>query len=73
MCVGTGITGLVVFIDPIVRLPMAFLMVDGIAGGIFLTLAPILLAVVFRRSIFPSRKADCQAEIRLDPSNSEKG
>lgn len=60
MFVGTGITGLVVFIDPLFRLPIPFLMVDGIAGGIFLTLAPVLLAVVFRRDIYPSRSLDNQ-------------
>lgn len=51
MFVGTGITGLVVFIDPLFRLPIFFLMIDGIACGIFLTLAPILLAALFRRDI----------------------
>jgi hypothetical protein len=51
--VGTGITGLVVFIDPLIRIPLAFLMVDGVAGAIFLTLAPVLLAILFRRSTFP--------------------
>ena len=69
MFVGTGITGLVVFIDPLFRLPLAFLMVDGIAGGIFLTLAPVLLAVLFRRDIYPSRNLNSQTEIGLDWSS----
>ena len=56
MFVGTGITGLVVFIDPLFRLPIAFLIVDGIAGSIFLTLAPVLLAVLFRRDHSPIPK-----------------
>lgn len=47
--VGAGVTGLVVFIDPLVRLPFPLLVVDGIAGAIFLTLAPVLLAVLLRR------------------------
>jgi len=51
MFVGAGITGLVVFIDPLFRLPIPFLMVDGIAGGIFLILSPVLLAIIFRRDI----------------------
>jgi len=48
--IGTGLTGLVVFIGPLVRVPLVFLLVDGVAGGLFLTLAPVLLAVLFQRS-----------------------
>ncbi|QRN84226.1 hypothetical protein JR338_05660 [Chloroflexota bacterium] len=73
MFVGTGITGLVVFIDPLFRLPIAFLMVDGIAGSIFLTLAPILLAVMFRRDIYQFRKVVSQTEIELDQSSFGRG
>ena len=58
MFVGTGVTGLVVFIDPLFRLPVAFLIVDGIFGFFSLTLAPILLAFVFRHDIFSSGNMD---------------
>lgn len=73
MFVGTGVTGLVVFIDPLFRLPVAFLVVDGIAGSIFLTLAPVLLAIVFGREIYPSRKMDNQIEIGVYDRVFEEG
>lgn len=66
MFVGTGITGLVVFIDPIFRLPILLLMVDGIAGGIFLTLAPLLLAVVFNNYIHSTQKIDTRKKTALE-------
>lgn len=62
--IGTGITGLVVFIDPIFRLPMAFLMVDGVFGAIFLSLATVFLAIVFWRDLYSSRSLDTNQEIR---------
>jgi hypothetical protein len=55
-----------VFIDPLFRLPIVFLIVDGIAGAIFLTLAPVLLAVVFRRDIFQYGNTNNQIEKKLD-------
>jgi hypothetical protein len=48
--VGTGLTGLVVPIDPLFRLPGVLLSVALVAGGLLLSLAPALLALLFRRS-----------------------
>jgi hypothetical protein len=47
--VGVGLTGLVIFIDPLYRLPFVFLAVDGLVSGILLVVAPVLLAVLWRR------------------------
>ncbi len=46
---GLGLTGLPVFIDPLVRLPPAFLLPDAFANALLGTLAPVLLAVYLRR------------------------
>jgi hypothetical protein len=59
--VGSGITGLVVFIDPLFRLPSGFLFVDAIASAVSMTLAPILLSLLFRRDICLFRKTDNQS------------
>lgn len=53
--IGAGVTGLVVFIDPLYRLPFGLLVIDGIAGAIFLTLAPALLALLWKRDAFEQR------------------
>lgn len=50
MFIGIAITGSVVFIDPLIRIPMPILLVDGLLGGIFLTLGPILTAILFLKS-----------------------
>jgi hypothetical protein len=73
MFVGTGITGLVVFIDPLFPLPIVFLIVDGIAGSIFLTLAPVFLAVLFRRDIHPSGKTKAKLKLGWIDRFLEKG
>ncbi len=56
--IGAGITGSVVFIDPLFRLPMTVLMVDGFFAAIFLIGAPILLAILFRRIMSPTPRVD---------------
>jgi hypothetical protein len=48
--VGTGLTALVVPIDPLFRLPVVLKLVALAAGGLLLSLAPALLALLFRRS-----------------------
>lgn len=45
--IATGISGLVVFIDPLIRLPIFLLLICGIVAGIGLTAGPVLLAVLF--------------------------
>jgi hypothetical protein len=47
--VGTGLTGLVIFVDPLYRLPFVFLAIDGVVSGLLLVVAPMLLAVLLRR------------------------
>jgi len=42
-----GISGLVVFIDPLIRLPGFLLLICGIIAGIALTAGPVMLAVLF--------------------------
>jgi hypothetical protein len=51
MFIGIALTGSVIFIDPLFRIPMPVLLVDGLLSGIFLILGPILAAVLFFRSI----------------------
>jgi hypothetical protein len=48
--VGTGLTGLAVPIDPLFRLPVVLLSVALVAEGLLLSLAPVLLALLFRHS-----------------------
>ena len=48
--VGVGLTGLVVPIDPLFRLPLVPQLVDGAAYALLGILAPVLLALLFRRS-----------------------
>jgi hypothetical protein len=44
-----GISGLVVFIDPLIRLPDAILVICGAVAGIAMTAGPVLLAVHFKK------------------------
>ncbi len=48
--VGTGLTGLVLPIDPLVRLPLVPELVVGAAYALLGILAPVLLALLFQRS-----------------------
>jgi hypothetical protein len=47
--IATGISGLVVFTDPLFKLPPALTLIDIGINGIVLTLGPVFLAVLFRR------------------------
>jgi hypothetical protein len=47
--VGVGLTGLSLFIDPLFRLPMVFLIVDAVANSLLGIIAPVLMSIVFRR------------------------
>lgn len=47
--IAAGISGLVVFIDPLIRLPMFLLIICGIIAGISLTAGPVLLAILFKK------------------------
>ncbi len=52
---GTGLSALVAFVDPLIRLPFVILFGALIAAAVLLTLAPVLLAVLFRRSVHTAR------------------
>jgi hypothetical protein len=47
---GTGLSALVAFVDPLIRLPLVIVFGDLFAAAVLLTLAPVLLAVLLRRS-----------------------
>jgi len=47
----TGLSTLVVFIDPLFRLPVPLVVADGALGLILLSAAPLLLANLWRRTI----------------------
>ena len=47
--IAMGISGLVVFIDPLIRLPIPLLLICGAIAGITLTAGPVLLAVLFKK------------------------
>lgn len=47
--IATGILGIVVFTDPLFKLPPILTLIDVGIVGIVLTIGPILLAVLFRR------------------------
>lgn len=47
--IATGISGLVVFTDPLFKLPLILTLIDAGIAGIVLTIGPILLAVLFKR------------------------
>jgi hypothetical protein len=46
--IGVGISGLPLFIDPLIRLPFVLLVVDGLIYGVLGILAPVLLAIFFK-------------------------
>jgi hypothetical protein len=48
--VGTGLTSLVLPIDPLFRLPLVPELIDGVAYALLGILAPVLLALLFQRS-----------------------
>jgi hypothetical protein len=48
-----GISGLLVFTDPLVKLPTVLVLIDLGIAGIVMTIGPILLAVLFRRKNSP--------------------
>jgi hypothetical protein len=48
--VGLGISVFALFVNPLFTLPMAIGVIMGIAGLVFGVLAPVLLAILFRRS-----------------------
>lgn len=47
--IAMGISGLVVFIDPLLRLPFSLLLISGIIAGIALTAGPVMLAFLFMK------------------------
>jgi len=47
MFIGIALTGSVVFIDPLFRIPTTLLLIDGLLGAFFLIIGPILLATLF--------------------------
>lgn len=47
--IATGISGLVVFTDPLFELPTILTLIDLSIAGIVLTIGPILLAVLYRQ------------------------
>lgn len=49
--IATGISGLLVFTDPLFRLPLVLSLIDMGIAGIALTLGPLLLAVLFIRNL----------------------
>jgi len=71
--IGLGASVAALFINPLFPLPTVLGMVAGLAGLILGVLAPVLLAFVFRRDMFPSSTMDSQTEIGLDRSNVGKG
>jgi hypothetical protein len=48
-----GISGLLVFTDPLVKLPDVLVLIDLGIAGIVMTVGPLLLAVLFRRENSP--------------------
>ncbi len=54
---GTGLSALVVFTDPLFPLPFAIVLVDLVAAFVLLTVAPVLLAILFQRSTYSGIQA----------------
>ncbi len=48
-----GISGLLVFTDPLVKLPAVLVLIDLAIAGIVMTAGPLLLAVLFKRENSP--------------------
>ena len=55
----TGLSAMVVLVDPVVRLPVALVLADGALAVILFTAVPILVAVVWWRS-----RVSLQSEVR---------
>jgi hypothetical protein len=53
----TGLSALVAFIDPVIRLPVPLVLADGALALILLSAAPLLLAAFWRRTIGSSPAA----------------
>lgn len=47
--IASGISGLLIFTNPLFELPLVLILIDAGIAGIVMTIGPILLAVLFRR------------------------
>lgn len=56
--IATGITGMIVFTDPLYKLPLVFVLIDAGIAGILLTIGPLLLAILFAKNLTAARRGE---------------